>query len=120
MVISMTYAFALAGFYQLLDADVAVWFVEIIDLTIIFKNYILIWGKPRCTRNSPVWRLEKKNFEFSKAFSICAVSYLAVWLPVQILEGISHFTWTFPCHAIFLMTFVKHLCSFICPVIYTT
>ena len=119
MAITMTYAFSLAGFYQLLIADVVVWFVEIIDLTIIFTNYILIWLKPRCTRNrSPSWRLEKQNFELSKAFSLCAITYLAVWLPVQILQGISHFTWSFPRNAILFMEFLKILCSFVCPVIY--
>lgn len=118
MAITMTYAFALAGFYQLLIADVAVWFVEIIDLTIIFTNYILIWLNPRCRRNSPVWRLEKQNFELYKAFFLCTITYLAVWLPVQILQGISHFTWTFPCNAVYFMTFLKTFCAFICPVIY--
>lgn len=118
MVITITYACALAGFYQLVIADVAVWFVEIIDLTIIFTNYILIWRKPRCRRNSPVWRFEKQNFELSKAFTLCAVTYLAVWLPVQILEGISHFTWPFPCNAILFMAFLKIFCSFVSPVIY--
>ena len=118
MGITMTYAFALAGFYQLPIADVAVWFVEIIDLTIIFTNYILIWLKPRCRRNSPVWGLEKKNFELSKAFSLCAMTYLALWLPVQILQGFSHFTLAFPCNAVYFLTFLKIFCSFICPVIY--
>ena len=119
MAITMTYAFSLAGFYQLLIADVVVWFVEIIDLTIIFTNYILIWLKPRCTRNrSPSWSLEKQNFELSKAFSLCAITYLAVWLPVQILQGISHFTCSFPRNAISFMEFLKIFCSFVCPVIY--
>lgn len=119
MMITMTYAFALAGFYQLLIADVAVWFVQIINLTIICTNYILIWQDPRCERNSPIWRAKKQNFELSKAFSFCAISYLAIWLPVQILEGISHFAWTFPCNAIFFMAFLKIFCSFASPVIYS-
>ena len=119
MAITMTYAFALAGFYRLLIADVAVWFVEIIDLTVIFTDYILIWLKPKCRRNSPVWRLEKQNFELSKVFSLCAITYLAIWLPVQILQGISHFhAWTFPCNAVYFMTFLKMFCSFVCPAMY--
>jgi len=118
MAITMTYAFALAGFYKLLIADVAVWFVEIAESTIIFTDYILIWLKPRCRRNSPVWRLEKQNFELAKVFSLCAITYLAVWLPVQILQGILHFAWTFPCNPLYLMTFLKLFCSLICPVIY--
>ena len=118
MAITMTYAFALAGFYRLLIADVAVWFVEIIDLTIIFTNYILIWLKPRYRRNSSAWRLEKQNFELAKVFSLCAITYLTVWLPVQSLQGILHFSWTFPCNALYFMTFLKFFCSFICPVIY--
>ena len=118
MVITMTYAFALGGFYRLLIADVVVWFIQIINLTIVFTNYILIWQNPRCTKNSPAWRIKKQNFEISKAFSFCAISYLAIWLPVQILEGISHFTWTFPCNAIFFMAFLKMFCSFMSPVVY--
>ena len=118
MAITMVYAFALAGFYHLLIADVVVWFVEIIDLTIIFTNYILIWLKPRCIQNSPIWRLERQNFELSKAFSLCAITYLAVWLPVQILQGISDFTWSFPRNAILFKEFLKIFCSFVCPVIY--
>lgn len=107
MAITMTYAFALAGFY-----DVAVWFVEIIDLTIIFINYVLIWLKPRCRRNSPFWSLEKQNFELSKAFSLCAITYLAVWFQVQILQGISHFTWSFPRNAIFFYGISQNILFF--------
>lgn len=117
MVITMVYAFALGGFYQLLIANVTVWFVQIINLTIILTNYILIWLNPRC-RNSPLWRVKKQNFELSKAFSFCAITYLAIWFPVQTLEGISHFTWNFPCNAIFLIAFLKTFCSFVSPVIY--
>ena len=118
MAITMAYAFALAGFYHLLIADVLVWFVEIIDLTIIFTNYILIWLKPRCIQDSPFWRLERHNFELSKACSLCGITYLAVWLPVQVLQGISDYTWSFPRNAILFTRFLKIFCSFVCPVIY--
>lgn len=118
MAVTMSFAFALGGFYQLIIADIAVWFVEIINLAIICTTYILIWLQPRCRRNSPVWRLEKRNFELSKAFSLCAIIYLAIWLPVEIVEGISHFTWTFPCNAVFFMAFLKIVCSIVSPVIY--
>ena len=68
MAITMTYAFALTGYYQLLISDVAVWFVEIIDLPSILTNYISIWLRLRCRRNSPVSRLEKRTSSFPKSF----------------------------------------------------
>lgn len=118
MAVSMTYAFALGGFYRVLFAEVVVWFVEIINLTIIFTNYVLIWQQPEFRRNPTVWRLQKQNFELSRAFSLCAFIFLTIWLPVEILEGISYFTWNFPCNAVLFMRFLKTFCSIVSPVIY--
>lgn len=118
MAVSMTSAFSLAGFYSVLVAKVAVWFVEIINLTIIGTNYILIWQQPPFKRNATVWRLQKQNFELSRAFTLCAIIYFAMWLPVEILEGMSYFNLDFPCNAVLSMRFFKTFCSLVSPVVY--
>ena len=120
MVVSMTFAFALAGFYRVLIAKVVVWFVEIINLTIIVTNYILIWKRPSFNRNATVWKLQTQNFYLSRAFALCAIIYFAMWLPVEILEGTSYLTWDFPCNAVLLMRFIKTFCSLVSPVVYAT
>lgn len=120
MTLTMCFAFALGGFYQLLIADVVIWFVEILNLSVMCTTYILIWRQFRCGEYSHVWRIEKRNFTFAKAFSLCAFLYLVIWIPVEVVEGISHFTpfWSFSCNGLLFMKFLKIFCSLVSPVIY--
>ena len=117
MALTMLFAFGLAGFYQHVIADVLIWFIENICLTVICTIYILILRNARFNNR---WRVGKRNFIYAKAFSLCAIIYLVIWIPVEVLEGTSHFTksLSFPCNGLFFMKFLKIFCSFVGPVIY--
>ena len=122
MTLTMFFAFALGGFFQLLIADIVVWFTEIMNLTVICTTYFLIWQQIKFGEYmNHVWRIEKQNVTFAKAFSLCAIVYLVIWLPIEVLEGLfSHLTKNIDvsCNGVLFMKFLKIFCSTVSPVIY--
>lgn len=120
MALTMCFAFGLAGFYELLIADLLVWCFEVLNLAIICATYILVWQEITSEKHFQLWRIQKRNFTYAKAFSLCAFVYIVIWLPVEVLEGISHFTQElpFPCNSLLYMKFLKIFCSLVSPVIY--
>lgn len=120
MTATMFFACALRGYFQLLIANVVLWFVEIVDVTVICTNYVLVWREIRSGEYDYVWMIKKRNFTFAKAFSFCAVAYLAIWMPVEVAEGICHFTQSCEvyCNVQLLIKFLKIMCSTFSPLIY--
>ena len=120
MTLTLCYAFALSGFFQLIISKMLVWFLDIICLIVICTTYVPVCWQIDCGKFNHLWRFEKQNFIFVKAFALCAIVYLAIWLPVELLEASDQFTelWDISCNVLLFAKFLKIFCSTVNPVIY--